>query len=138
MQPRLPCLFVLSVLLLSGPGCPSPSVDGTDCSFYPGSWIDVLAVTCAWELVEEGAWQSRVVVEGVFWERIAGFQPLELALDVDGAELRDSEGELGDTFSLVLDPVDPEARVNIDFGCEDRSGGVRLSLIHISEPTRPY
>ena len=54
-------------------------------------------------------------------------------------------GTVGDTISITLDLLDPRSveqvmwTISNDFICQDElCATVDLSLIHISEPTRPY
>ena len=124
-------LVALSCLLLLPGGCRGGAVpleQGEDCTSFQGSWVDVVVVECSWELIDEGAWEARVLVDGVFWERIDGLQPIEDAAVAVGADIEEYSGELGDSFQLLLAPSDDQTEVRIDFGCEDRPGGLAIQM----------
>ena len=127
------CRFAMAGLVFSTLACQPAPPEGRDCSDYEGRWAELLDVDCQWELILVEAWEARVLVDIVFWERVAGLQPLGDALDVVGSIIEERTGELGDAVQLLLEPTEQETEVLIEFGCADHPGGVSI-VMDLREP----
>ena len=96
-----------------------------------------------------------MILEELIWEIIykpieeMGYKVVRIKKGIDGSKnlqimaerLKDQKLDINDCVKIskhVSVLLEVDKRVEFNFGLEISSPGINLSLIHISEPTRPY